>query len=299
MAFLRKIPTEGGSFFCLERIKDVTFRRTDGKVRAYVKVTRKIYAGKYPRDPNFVNSLEDEYRPPAQAFLVESRNLAFLQDGDQESSQADSQTSDYGSQSKMERDFSHTMVPTRELLFRFSALTFNAHAIHFDKAYCREVEGHRNLLVQGPLTAVLMAEVLQSYLRKLAGGDKSSPQRAQRIRSLSYRNWKPLYAEEEMRICVRKRDWSSDQKVITLWDVWIERPDGLIAVKGTFQTLDMRFKDSGPSSGAYAQEHLPQEGDPELEGIPKEQVDIQKKTKADLEFDQMWIRHDEDVPAEE
>lgn len=285
MAFLRKIPTDGTPFFCLERIKDVTFRMTEGKERAYVKVTRKIYAGKYPRDRNFVDSLEDEYKPHAHPFLIEGRNLAFLQDGDQKSSQADSQTSDYGSQLKMERHFSHTMVPTRELLFRFSALTFNAHAIHFDKAYCCEVEGHRNLLVQGPLTAVLMAEVLQSYLRKLAGGDKSSPQRAQKLQSLTYRNWKPLYAEEEMRICVRKGEGSSDQKGITIWDVWIERPDGQIAVKGTFQTLDMRFKDSGPSSGASAQEPLPQEGDPELEGIPKEQVDIQKKAKADLGFD--------------
>ena len=299
MAFLRNIPTDGESFFCLERIGDVTFRRTEGKQRAYVKVIRKIYAGKYPRDPNFVNSVEDEDRPHAKAFLIEGRILAFLQDGDQESSQAESQTSDYGSQLKMERHFSHTMVPTRELLFRFSALTFNAHAIHFDKAYCREVEGHRNLLVQGPLTAVLMAEVLQSYLRKLAGGGKSSSQRAQKIQSLTYRNWTPLYAEEEMRICVRKKEGSSDLKGITTWDVWIERPDGLIAVKGTFKTLDRRFKDSGPSSGAFAQEPPPQEGDPELEGIPKEQVDIQKKIKADLEFDQMWIRPDEDVPAEE
>lgn len=272
MAFQRNIPTDGEPFFCLERIGDVTFRRTEGKERAYVKVIRKIYAGRHRRDPNVLRYVEG---PHAKAFIIDSRILAFLQDGDQESSQADSQPSDYGSQLKMERHFSHTMVPTRELLFRFSALTFNAHAIHLDKAYCREVEGHRNLLVQGPLTAVLMAEVLQSYLRKLAGGGKSSPQRAQRIQSLSYRNWKPLYAEEEMRICVRKREGSSDQKAITIWDVWIERPDGLIAVKGTFQTLDMRFKDSG----------LPQEGDPELEGIPKEQVDIQKKAKADLGFD--------------
>ena len=285
MAFLRNIPTDGDSFFCLERIEDVTFRMTEGKERAYVKVTRKIYAGRHPRAPNVVNSLEDEYRPHAQAFLIEGRNLAFLQDGDQKSSQADCKTSDDCSQLKMERHFSHTMVPTRELLFRFSALTFNAHAIHYNKAYCREVEGHRNLLVQGPLTAVLMAEVLQSYLRKLAGGGKSSPQRAEKIQSLKYRNWKPLYAEEEMRICVKKREGSSDQKGITIWDVWIERPDGLIAVKGTFQTLDRRCKDSGPSSGASAQEPLPQEGDPELEGIPKEQVDIQKKAKADLGFD--------------
>ena len=299
MAFPRNIPTEGEPCFCLERIEGVKFRRTEGRERAYVKVIRRIYAGKHPKDTNFVNSVEDEDRQHAKAFLIEGRILAFLRNGDQGSSHADDQTLKYGSHLKLEHHFSHTMVPSRELLFRFSALTFNAHAIHFDKAYCREVEGHRNLLVQGPLTAVLMAEVLQSYLRKLAGGGKSSWQRAQKILSLTYRNLTPLYAEEEMRICVRKEEGSSDLMGITIWNVWIERPDGLIAVKGTFKTLDRRFKDSNFSSNASAQEPPPQEGDPELEGIPKEQVDIQKKTKADLEIDQMWKRPDEDVWTEE
>ena len=285
MAFMRDIPTEGEPFFCLERIENVTFRRIEGKERAYVKVTRRIYAGKHPRDPIFLSSAENQDRPYAKAFLIEGRMLAFLQADDRGGSQADGQTPNNAFQLKMEHQFSHTMIPTRELLFRFSALTFNAHAIHFDKAYCREVEGHRNLLVQGPLTAVLMTEVLQSYLRKLVGGGKSSSQRAEKIMSLTYRNWTPLYAEEEMRICVRKKEGTSDLKGITIWDVWIERPDGLIAVKGTFKTLNRWFQDLDPRSDASAHEPPPQEGDPELEGVPKEQVDIQNKSRADLELD--------------
>ncbi|MBE1236199.1 MaoC family dehydratase N-terminal domain-containing protein [Phaeovibrio sulfidiphilus] len=42
------------------------------------------------------------------------------------------------------------------LLFRFSAITFNSHRIHYDLAYAREVEGYRSLVVHGPLQACLL-----------------------------------------------------------------------------------------------------------------------------------------------
>lgn len=43
-------------------------------------------------------------------------------------------------------------------LFRFSALTYNAHRIHYDVDYCRHVEGYDALVVHGPLQALLMTE---------------------------------------------------------------------------------------------------------------------------------------------
>ena len=45
------------------------------------------------------------------------------------------------------------------LLFRFSALTYNAHRIHYDRAYAMHVEGHPGLVVHGPLQAVALAEL--------------------------------------------------------------------------------------------------------------------------------------------
>lgn len=48
------------------------------------------------------------------------------------------------------------------LLFRFSALTYNAHRIHYDVDYCRDVEGFPGLVVHGPLQALLMAELARS-----------------------------------------------------------------------------------------------------------------------------------------
>ncbi|HEY5338532.1 MAG TPA: MaoC family dehydratase N-terminal domain-containing protein [Rhizomicrobium sp.] len=48
--------------------------------------------------------------------------------------------------------------PDSTLLFRFSALTFNAHRIHYDRDYCVDVEGYPGLVVQGPLTAMLLMD---------------------------------------------------------------------------------------------------------------------------------------------
>jgi 3-methylfumaryl-CoA hydratase len=45
------------------------------------------------------------------------------------------------------------------LLFRFSALTYNSHRIHYDRDYARDVEGYPGLVVHGPLQALLMADV--------------------------------------------------------------------------------------------------------------------------------------------
>ncbi len=52
---------------------------------------------------------------------------------------------------------SESFEATSTLLFRYSALTFNGHRIHYDVDYCREVEGYANLVIHGPLQATLLA----------------------------------------------------------------------------------------------------------------------------------------------
>jgi 3-methylfumaryl-CoA hydratase len=49
------------------------------------------------------------------------------------------------------------------LLFRFSALTFNAHRIHYDRDYATTIEGYPGLVVHGPLTAVLLMELVRLH----------------------------------------------------------------------------------------------------------------------------------------
>jgi 3-methylfumaryl-CoA hydratase len=47
------------------------------------------------------------------------------------------------------------ITPTETLLFRYSALTFNGHRIHYDRRYVENVEGYPGLVVHGPLIATL------------------------------------------------------------------------------------------------------------------------------------------------
>ena len=54
-----------------------------------------------------------------------------------------------------------TIVPDEVLLFRYSALTFNGHRIHYDRKYVTEVEGYPGLIVHGPLIATLLMDLLR------------------------------------------------------------------------------------------------------------------------------------------
>ncbi|MGW1208855.1 hypothetical protein ACWD5F_04355 [Streptomyces sp. NPDC002499] len=79
--------------------------------------------------------------------------------------------------------------PDPALLFRFSALTANAHRIHYDAPYCRDEEGYPGLVVHGPLLALLMLELPR----------RRAPDR--RVRSLSYRLHKPVFGGEHLAAC--------------------------------------------------------------------------------------------------
>jgi 3-methylfumaryl-CoA hydratase len=59
-----------------------------------------------------------------------------------------------------------TVTPDPILLFRFSALTFNSHRIHYDRRWAMEVEGYPGLVVHGPLTQTLLID----FARDHAGG---------------------------------------------------------------------------------------------------------------------------------
>lgn len=56
-------------------------------------------------------------------------------------------------------DFSRLVQPSSVMLFRYSALTFNGHRIHYDVDYARDVEGYDGLVFHGPLTATLLADL--------------------------------------------------------------------------------------------------------------------------------------------
>jgi 3-methylfumaryl-CoA hydratase len=66
--------------------------------------------------------------------------------------------------------WARTVTPDPTLLFRFSALTFNAHRIHYDRTYATTVEGYPGLVVQGPLTAVLLLKLVRCHARRSVTG---------------------------------------------------------------------------------------------------------------------------------
>ncbi|MBZ9726315.1 MaoC family dehydratase N-terminal domain-containing protein [Mesorhizobium sp. CO1-1-11] len=80
----------------------------------------------------------------------------------------------------------HTFCETE--LFRYSALTFNAHRIHYDADYARDVEGHPGLVVHGPLLATLTAGFAQA-----STGDLS------RLSQFEYRIMAPVFCRQEAR----------------------------------------------------------------------------------------------------
>jgi 3-methylfumaryl-CoA hydratase len=55
------------------------------------------------------------------------------------------------------------VVPSDVLLFRYSALTFNGHRIHYDRKYVTEVEGYPGLIVHGPLIATLLVDLVRAH----------------------------------------------------------------------------------------------------------------------------------------
>lgn len=55
--------------------------------------------------------------------------------------------------------FSASYTPTPILLFRYSALTFNSHRIHYDVDFCRTIEGYPDLVIHGPLIATLILDL--------------------------------------------------------------------------------------------------------------------------------------------
>ncbi|KAF9695309.1 hypothetical protein EKO04_007061 [Ascochyta lentis] len=233
---------------CIERIKDVRLQGEDDTAKIFVTIERRFaminrltdHTGSQSRGLEPETHLMQQVRDGVEwgdAILKEERNLVFLKaktDTELMAVQAGQTHVPRYLKSPIDPDFTHTLTPTRSLLFRYSALTFNAHLLHLDPAYARNVEGHRNLLVHGPLTLTLM---LQTLTRHLWSPEVNAE--AEIVESVAYRNLAPLYCDEKMRIRVKRKTRTGAGKA---WDVWIEGPEGGMAVKAIMRTVNPRKK---------------------------------------------------------
>jgi 3-methylfumaryl-CoA hydratase len=81
------------------------------------------------------------------------------------------------------------VTPDPRVLFRFSALTFNAHRIHYDRDYAEREEGYPGLVVHGPLTAMLLLHAARQTV-------------AQPVVGFSFRGQAPLFDLAPFRLVV-------------------------------------------------------------------------------------------------
>ena len=89
-------------------------------------------------------------------------------------------------------DLTRRITPDPVLLFRYSALTFNGHRIHYDRGYARAVEGYPGLVVHGPLLATLL---MDHFLRAHPGAA---------VRRFSFRARRPLFDTAPFDLCLKE-----------------------------------------------------------------------------------------------
>ena len=107
--------------------------------------------------------------------------------------------------------WSHMIVPDPVLLFRYSALTYNGHRIHYDYPYATGQEGYRDLVVHGPLIATLLQGLAL----------ECCPQAT--FQEFDYRGVSPIFVDRPFHIEAK----TSDQGGLSLW---ARGPEGELAM---------------------------------------------------------------------
>ncbi len=118
-------------------------------------------------------------------------------------------------QAPTQYDWQETITPNQVLLFRYSALTFNGHRIHYDKIFSKEEEGYQGLIVHGPLIATLLIDLA---VRK--NPDK-------KIRYYEFRAVNSLFENEPFKISGKQEEGHID--------LWAENLQGHLAMNAKLE----------------------------------------------------------------
>ncbi len=116
-------------------ITDITLKRGRSGQLAFVKVQHAYYRR-------------------SSCVLEEEHDIVYREAATPGATSTPSKTAPGGS------DWARTIHPDPVLLFRYSALTFNGHRIHYDRNYCQDVENYPGLIVHGPLIATLLLDLV-------------------------------------------------------------------------------------------------------------------------------------------
>jgi 3-methylfumaryl-CoA hydratase len=101
----------------------------------------------------------------------------------------------------------HSFTTTQ--LFRYSALTFNGHRIHYDQEYAQKAEGYPDLIVHGPLLAQLLIQFAELQFGNL--------------KAFSFQATAPLFVNEAATLCAKPNE--------TGLDLWVRGPDGRLNMR--------------------------------------------------------------------
>ncbi|KAJ2603063.1 hypothetical protein GGF40_000057 [Coemansia sp. RSA 1286] len=126
-------------------------------------------------------------------------------------------------------DFVHRLKPSEILLFRYSALQWNSHRIHYDSDYARDVERHPGLLVHGPLTCTLLLQLMQANMPE-----------GMALRSFNYRAISPMYCQQDLQLNGRWMQTASQSSgankqladIARQCELWATNNEGGISMKG-------------------------------------------------------------------
>lgn len=173
--------------------------RFEAPLRAGALAERKSFCESHQRKegrtgPLGFVTLRHEIRQDGVLCLTEWQDLVYRQDPDAAAPRP------VAPMARTDEEEAHEMPFSSTLLFRYSALTFNGHRIHYDLDYAREVEGYGGLVVHGPLLAqqlMLMAEAALGPLSKF-----------------EFRATAPLMHHEAATLCRKGRS------------LWVRGPDG-------------------------------------------------------------------------
>ena len=175
-----------------------------GEKAKKITTIKKIVEKEGSAGPLCFITLEHKIYSKDEISIIEEQDLVYLQD------QQGSKSLPLAQNNVEKTDFSQEIHPSAILLFRYSALTFNGHRIHYDLDYAKNVEGYDGLVFHGPLTATLLL-------------DLALKERKQPIKKYSFRGIAPLSNLD----CFWIEGKSEDNAAI----LWARRKDGVVAMK--------------------------------------------------------------------
>jgi 3-methylfumaryl-CoA hydratase len=148
-------------------------------------------------------TVEHEVRNEKGLCIHEEHDIVFRDDPSADSGTKQPQMA------PTDGEWDRVVTPDPVMLFRYSALTFNSHRIHYDREYCLAEEGYPGLIVHGPLLGTLMMRLAEEKMGRP-------------LKSIKYRNFNPIFDISPFTL-------SGKPEGTDKCTVWVAGPDGALA----------------------------------------------------------------------